>query len=395
MPVRRKSINQNKPVILIAMIEAGGAHKTTAVAVAESLYKNYADKIHVEIYDFCYHVGAVDFDNKHKAQWDSYLAQKSIVKIGFHIQNSLGSITRQYLKSWGKEFFEKGVTWLRDNPPDVFFTTHFLAAGVALEARKLYPELHFPVILFNCEPHDSSSLWVWKGVDFFIVSSITAANLAILKGMKKEKIRIAQFPVRESFFNIQKTRVEICGELGIDPRKRTLLMAAGGQGRGAIEKLSKEMALSGVEMNLIVVCGKNEKLKADLDALRKKGTGKTTFVALGFVNNMNELMAASDVVGTKAGPATSYEAAYLGKPLAFIDYVENERATMRYFIDNGMGWIADSRKKLIHMMEKITQSPDYYDKLRRRIMRMSLNNGSDDIARFLNTVMETWSDREQ
>jgi len=264
---------------------------------------------------------------------------------------------------------------------------------VALEARKLYPELHFPIILFNCEPHDSSSLWVWKEVDFFIVSSITAANLAILKGMKKEKIRICQFPVRDSFFHIQKTRTEICGELSIDPRKRTLLMAAGGQGRGAIEKLSKEMALSGMNMNLVVVCGKNEKLREDLETTRKKGTGKTTFTPLGFVNNMNELMAASDVVGTKAGPATSYEAAYLGKPLAFIDYVENERATMRYFIDNGMGWIADSRKKLIRMMEKIIDSPDYYNKIHRRILRMSLVNGSEDIARFLNTVMETWSDR--
>jgi len=372
------------------MIEAGGAHKTTAVAVAEALVKLFPEKYHTEIYDFCYHVGAVDFDLKHKAQWDFYLAHKSIVRIGYHFQNSMGSITRQYLKTWGKEFFEKGVQWLRDNPPDVFFTTHFLSAGVALDAKKLYPELRFPVVLFNCEPHDTSALWVWKGVDYFICSSITAANLAILKGMKKEKIRIFEFPVREIFFTGTKTREQLCRELGLDPSKRTLLMSAGGQGRGAIESIAPEIAESNLDINLIVVCGKNDDLFERLDKIRKKGTGKTHFLPIGFANNMNELVFVSDVMATKAGPASSYEAIYLGKPLAFIDFVENEKATMRFFIDNGLGFQTETRKKLVHFMHRVTESPEFYAKLSRRIKRMCLRNGSEDIARFIGAVAENW-----
>jgi hypothetical protein len=49
--------------------------------------------------------------------------------------------------------------------------------------------------------------------------------------------------------------------------------------------------------------------------------GKVDVVGLGFVTNMAEYMAASDVLVTKAGPGTIAEAAAVGLPVFLTRYV--------------------------------------------------------------------------
>ena len=55
----------------------------------------------------------------------------------------------------------------------------------------------------------------------------------------------------------------------------------------------------------------------------------------GFVNNMHELMGASDCIVTKAGPGTIAEAAIQGLPVMLYEYLPGQEAGNVRFVTDG------------------------------------------------------------
>ena len=132
-----------------------------------------------------------------------------------------------------------------------------------------------------------------------------------------------------------------------------VLVVGGGEGVGSlsniVDALYVTLAKRGIDVTLAVVCGRNEKLRKELqskdwdrvlekvkkskmkkfldfvsfgkrnkktDSVPQKDTvGKVEVKALGFVSNMASYMVASDVLVSKAGPGTIAEAASLGLPI--------------------------------------------------------------------------------
>ena len=83
-----------------------------------------------------------------------------------------------------------------------------------------------------------------------------------------------------------------------------------------------------------VICGRNEKLRAELAGQ----DWPLPVVVQGFVRNMSEWMAASDCVVTKAGPGTIIEACIVGRPIMLSDFIEGqETGNVTYVVENGIG----------------------------------------------------------
>jgi 1,2-diacylglycerol 3-beta-galactosyltransferase len=107
-------------------------------------------------------------------------------------------------------------------------------------------------------------------------------------------------------------------ELGLDSDLRTVLVVGGGDGMGGIVDiagaLGEKLGKSGGEPSsqMVVVCGSNKDAQKKLSN-KSWGAGVKVSV-LGFVNNMDEWMNASDAIVTKAGPGTIAEASICGLP---------------------------------------------------------------------------------
>ena len=73
--------------------------------------------------------------------------------------------------------------------------------------------------------------------------------------------------MRRSFFRIRDGREETLGELGLDPRRKTLLVTLGSEGIGAIStvRLLSSLVRRDLPLNVIVVTGKNARLKRQLE----------------------------------------------------------------------------------------------------------------------------------
>jgi 1,2-diacylglycerol 3-beta-galactosyltransferase len=83
------------------------------------------------------------------------------------------------------------------------------------------------------------------------------------------------------------------------------------------EKLGQSSESPAYQM--VVVCGNNKQAKESLSG-QNWGLGVKVRI-LGFVNNMDEWMNASDALVTKAGPGTIAEASICGLPCMLFAYL--------------------------------------------------------------------------
>ena len=92
----------------------------------------------------------------------------------------------------------------------------------------------------------------------------------------------------------------------------------------------------GDHAQLVVICGKNHKLR---DELRAVDWGPHLHVVVeGFTNRMSDYMAASDCIVTKAGPGTIAEACCAGLPIMLSGFLPGqESGNVGFVVDGGFG----------------------------------------------------------
>jgi UDP-N-acetylglucosamine:LPS N-acetylglucosamine transferase len=110
---------------------------------------------------------------------------------------------------------------------------------------------------------------------------------------------------------------------------------------------------------------------------------------LGFVTNMPELMSSVDVVGIKAGAATTYEAIALKKPILFIDYVaENERANIYAVLKDNRGWQVNSLSQVSTFLQRIYNNPGELATVQKNAQDFNYLNGGPHIAEYIVKLLD-------
>ena len=99
-----------------------------------------------------------------------------------------------------------------------------------------------------------------------------------------------------------------------------VLIVGGGDGMGPLGKTARAIDESGLRLGMAIVCGRNEKLQADL---RAHAWENPTFI-YGFTNDMPDLMRAADIIVTKAGPGTITEALNAGLPVVLYSKIAGQ-----------------------------------------------------------------------
>jgi UDP-N-acetylglucosamine:LPS N-acetylglucosamine transferase len=372
--------------IVFAMIEAGGGHRSPALAVNEALQTLFGGRFDILLVDFMKQLGCIELDNKHKETWKYFLAHPFICKSSQVIADLAGPLYRAGLKQiYLYPFYSYVLQFLIQHKPSVIFSTHYFNTFAVDFVRRKFG-LKVTLINYLTELFDVSSPWVIKGVDYYIVSSEEAKKKLILRGISSEKLRVFGYPIRPSFFAITRTKEEIARGLGVDLAKKTLFMSFGREGVGNIDRFIDALARKDLPLNLVVNTGQNDSL---LSRLKEKycspqGRSKLTLSALGFTDRMNELIYLSDFVFIKPGPSTTMETIWLKKPILFYKSAQmSESPNIRYVTDNGIGYyIGDNVKKFVKTVDSLVRGKAGTDAAR-RYESLKVENGAYDIARFV------------
>jgi processive 1,2-diacylglycerol beta-glucosyltransferase len=375
-----------KKRVLMTMLEVGFGHKAPARAVKDAMEELHPDRYSIDIVDFAKEVGAETQDWIIKTSWDVALAFPLTARIGYVIME-LNRKNRSFIDVLYKEVIDLGVEYLLRREPDLVFATHPLCLYIASRARK-ERGLGAKIVAFVVDPFDGYSLWADEGADMILVASEQSKRRLVEHGIDETKILNTGFPIRKSFFDQKRPVDEIARELGLIPDQPTLLVSAGGQGIGKVFGFVDLACRLGLALNIVTVAGKNAATKRRMDRLRDTVKTRTNLVSLGFVNNMDELIRACDVVVGKSGASTFMEAAFMGKPVILTEWATyNDWYIVSFALDSGVGWYCPSAMSFISTVKRLSE-PGQLEACRSRVVALGIKNGTDEVAAYLSGLLE-------
>lgn len=151
--------------------------------------------------------------------------------------------------------------------------------------------------------------WLHPNVDKYYVATEELKQQIIFKGFSKDRIEVSGIPLRQEFVNLRNTHTP-------NQKKKIILIMATDSGVSSyIEEMLNHLALLD-NCQLVVVCGRNERLKGKLE---DQFAGFSGITFLGFVDNVHEWMSQATCIVTKAGGLTLTEAIVLRLPILFTD----------------------------------------------------------------------------
>jgi UDP-N-acetylglucosamine:LPS N-acetylglucosamine transferase len=192
----------------------------------------------------------------------------------------------------------------------------------------------------------------------YTVPTENAAQTLTRVGIPAASVDVRGLLVREQFAQVEQgrdARRRARERLGL-PQDRFLVLAMVGA-EGSPEALAHLGAVADtpLDADILVVCGRNRRLYKKVERL----TGVNPIVPLGFVENVADLMLASDILLTKTGGVTLAEAFCCGLPvLAFDPLPGQEEGNARYVVECGAAELATSPSDLAALVAELRRSPE-------------------------------------
>jgi len=306
--------------VLILHASAGAGHKRAAEALARAFRLENA-RNHVMVHDILdftppifrrtYAAGYLDIVRRVPELW-GYIYSQSDRKALDPTRRKIRSVFNKLNTPLFFRFFD-------DFSPDAVVCTHFMPLELlAARDRKAGTGPPLFCVVTDFAVH---SLWILENVAGYYVATEEARRHLIRKGQAPERVKLTGIPI-DPVFSRCEAPAAMRRKLGVRTDLPTILMLSGGFGVGPTCELISSMREMTLACQLLVVAGANEKMKRDCEAAALKLDIPAK--VFGFVNNMHELMDASDVVISKPGGLTTSEVLAKGKPMIIIDPIPGQ-----------------------------------------------------------------------
>jgi len=233
---------------------------------------------------------------------------------------------------------------IKEHDPDVVVSVHPLLNHVAYAAIQRSGRRRglVTVITDLVEFHRG---WAFPRADLVIVPTESARQACLKWRVPAERILLLGLPVDLRFRPpAPGEKAALRRRFGLQEDRMTILVAGGGEGSGNLLKQVRALAWRARPWQLIAVCGRNEKLRRRLSRVRFA----TPIRIFGFVENMPELMRASDLLVSKAGPGAIAEALTTGLPIMLTGYLPGQETENVTFVTmTGFGLYAPKPEQLL------------------------------------------------
>ena len=229
---------------------------------------------------------------------------------------------------------------------------------------------------FWLEPQDQ---WVVCGTD-------RAVEQAKAIGLPPAKIlRSSGMILHPRFYEPRRDdRAEGRARLGLRPETPTGLVLFGGQGSSVMEEILERLDQSGLELQLIFICGHNQRLA---ERLRNRRTRVPVFVER-FTDQVPAYMALADFFIGKPGPGSISEALAMGLPVIVQRNawtLPQERYNTDWVLANGFGLVVSSFRQLPAVVHEMLE-PSSFQQFRERVASYR-NHAVFEIPEFLEAIL--------
>ena len=371
------SVGEHRPEILFATIAAGGGHVAGAHAMAEAIERYYPGRFELRVSDYMKDLGVVRLDRFHKDSWRRALRYPILARTGQRVIDAFPRLTIAVERRILRDFARAAADDLKKDPPLLVVSNHGLITTGLAEARDRHG-LPVPVLTFATEPFNISAYWGEPRADRVIAASEDGWRRLRRFGVPAERMTIIGRPVRQAFLNAP-AKAEAREYLGLEDRF-TCLVSFGGEGVGRNPRgLIRALLDSDLSLQVVAITGRNEALKKELKALGTNGLRVE-----GFVENLAEYLAASDVFVGKAGPSSVYEALAVGRPVLASGYAGlNELGVVRFVEGQGLGRHVRTNAALVREVRRYAGDPVLLEEISRRCRGLNLASSTERFAHHI------------
>jgi len=375
-------VEEKRKKYLLLYLKTGGGHLAPAKAVFNFINRYHSNTSQPElIYGFEKSPEWVKYAIEDgyrilqaKAKWFfEFLYALNKIKIIAHITSSLVSgFVIKYLEE----------TILKDKP-DKIVVFHFFLLHPVFKILKKY-NLNIPVITVVTDPFTPHPMWFLRKNQKFILFSEKLAH-KIRRKHPENIINVFPFILDEKFSSpmLAEEIVQLKKKFGYEQDKKVLLILGGGDGIPHGKEIMKELLNSKMNVQVAIVCGKNEELLKSSERLKNEFHA-ATLKMYGYVDFIYELLNISDVIITKCGASTIMEILILQKVPIVNDYLwEQEQGNIDYLKEKVLGIYEPKIKKIPTTANDLLSNNNSYSKYRTNIISEKIRNGLKDFVEFI------------
>lgn len=343
-----------KPRILIMTVPHGASHQRVATALQKALLE-IKPSLAVKVINALHHCPCW-----FRQYYNSYqLPLKYFPPLWGWIeqfQHDTGSTGPAWLyRRAGQPLFR----FIQAYQPDVVVATE---VGMCELAAMLKREIKLRFRLVGVVTGiDVDRAWSQPEVDLYpIAPGDTSAQLEA-RGVPRAKILPCGQPVDPAFVALP-DRQKVREDLKISSELPLLLVLFGGTGVGKPRQMILELKKVKHPVQVVFITGRNGPLKEEVESL---SNGHQGYRVLGWVDNMQEWMAAADLLVSKPGASTMMESINCGLPLLALDPLPgNERRACDWIERWGVGHWVKHRRDLAPTIDRLLANRGELGRLR-------------------------------
>jgi UDP-N-acetylglucosamine:LPS N-acetylglucosamine transferase len=368
--------------LTIVLFDAGGGHRNAAEALKTTLAELDWEINLLNIQDLLDTVDIVRGVTGVRIQ-DAYnlMLRKGWTRMSPQLLLSLQGLIRLY--------HSRVVKLLRNywaqNPTDMVLSVipHFNKA-VAESIRRCLPGAPFVTMLTDFADYPPH-FWIEAESEYIICGTERAKQQALDLGHPSENIfETSGMVLKPKFYAPPTVDRDLERErLGLRRDLPTGLVLFGGHGSQAMVEIARRLDESQHELQLIMLCGHNEKLRLRLHELKTSNK----IVAEGFTSQVDHFMSLADFFIGKPGPGSISEALQFNLP-AIVERngrtMPQERYNTEWLLENRMGIVLPSFAEIASGVDQLLE-PASFAELKRNARAYS-NRALFEMPVILDTI---------
>jgi 1,2-diacylglycerol 3-beta-galactosyltransferase len=237
--------------------------------------------------------------------------------------------------------------------------------------------------LADYPPH----FWIERESEYIIAGTEHARQQALTVGHVPDHVfKTSGMILKPKFY--EKQVVDRVGErarLELEPDTPTGIVLFGGHGSRVMVDITKRLDAANSGVQLILICGHNEKLAAELKSLKTK----KPIAVIGFVQNVEYYMALADFFIGKPGPGSISEALQFHLPVIVecnSKTLPQERYNAEWVTENGYGIVVRNFKDIAPAVRSLLE-PAAFDEFRKKTNAYS-NQALSEVSAILEQCAE-------
>lgn len=334
-----------RKILLITSFYTGHGHKSISDALAEQ-FDDMPD-IELKIVDGFELLGDLGI-RLSKLYGPATRYAKHAWKMGWLLSDYNDTLIENGISTLSHNRFQRLICSYR---PDLILSVHSMFNGSILKLLRSCG-MDIPLVTLQADIINIHKTWCEPDVYRTICPTPEAYECSLRHGMPAEKLVQLGFPTRRRFTDMARTMTALDYD---GSRPLRCLMMSGGEGSGNLMRYAYVL-MHNTDVQLTIICGRNKKIRKHLMRLFLPKYGDRIRI-LGFVTDIQNEMAAHDVLIARGSPNSLMEGVVMNLPLIVTGALPGqERDNPKLIANHNLGLVCRTPEELPALIDSLLEN---------------------------------------